>query len=110
MALTRDFRVTVKERAERDPEFRRALLQEAMQVLVDGDWETAATVLRDYVNATVGFEALGTLTGHPSKSLMRMLSAAGNPRSRNLLSVLGILLEREGVRCRITLGDQDGVA
>jgi hypothetical protein len=37
MALTRDFRQTVRARAARDPAFRKALFQEAVQTLLQGD-------------------------------------------------------------------------
>jgi len=91
MALTREFKETVKARAERDPAFRKALLKEAIEQLISGDIETGKAVLRDYINATVGFEKLAKETGTPSKSLMRMLSANGNPRANNLLAVIGKL-------------------
>ena len=55
MALTRDFKDMVKARAERDPEFRAALLTEAIEQMLSGDMETGKAVLRDYINATVGF-------------------------------------------------------
>jgi hypothetical protein len=51
--LTRDFKEFAKARIERDPEYAQALLQEAVQTLVDGDVETAKSVLRDYINATI---------------------------------------------------------
>ena len=73
MALTREFKDTVKARAARDPDFREALLIEAAQQLLAGDLETGKAVLRDYINATVGFERLTRETGTPPKSLMRML-------------------------------------
>ena len=72
MALTREFKDTVKARAARDPDFREALLIEAAQQLLAGDLETGKAVLRDYINATVGFERPTRETGTPSKSLMRM--------------------------------------
>jgi hypothetical protein len=49
MALTRDFKETVKARAERDPAFREALLIEAAEQLLAGDLETGKAVLRDYI-------------------------------------------------------------
>jgi DNA-binding phage protein len=91
MALTREFKETVKARAEHDPAFRDALLTEAINQLLSGDVETGKAVLRDYINATVGFEKLAKVTGTPSKSLMRMFSANGNPRANNLLTVIGKL-------------------
>ena len=66
--LTRDFKEFVKARIERDPEFAQALFQEAVQTLVDGDVETAKSVLRDYINATIGFEKLAKTTGTPTKA------------------------------------------
>ena len=58
MALTRDFKETVKARAERDIAFREALLTEAVEQLIAGEVEVGKAVLRDYFNATVGFEKL----------------------------------------------------
>src|SRR6202051_837516 len=88
MALTRDFKETVKARAERDVAFREALLTDAVERLIAGEVEVGKAVLRDYINATVGFEKLAKATGTPSKSLMRMFSANGNPRAHNLRAVL----------------------
>jgi DNA-binding phage protein len=101
MALTRDFKETVQARVRRDPAFREALLQEGVQSLLVGDVETGKAVLRDYINATVGFEELGRLTGKPSKSLMRMFGKQGNPQARNLFEIIGYLQEREGIRLEV---------
>jgi DNA-binding phage protein len=82
MALIRDFRETVKARAESDPAFRLALYQEAVQSVLEGDLATAKLLLRDYINATTGFAALSEAVGIGEKSLMRMLSPQGNPRAK----------------------------
>ena len=97
MALTRDFKETIQARVERDPAFREALLKEGVECLLSGDVETGKTVLRDYINATIGFEALGGLTDKSPKSLMRMFGPKGNPQARNLFEIIGYLQEREGV-------------
>jgi len=89
MALTRDFKQTVVERVRRDPEFARALLDEAATLFLNGEPETARVILRDLVNATVGFEELAMETAKPSKSLHRMLSARGNPSMDNLAAIFG---------------------
>jgi DNA-binding phage protein len=91
MALTRDFRQTVAERVERDPAFARALLDEAATLFLNGEPETARMMLRDLVNATVGFEQLASLAGKPAKSLHRMLSINGNPSMDNLATIFGVL-------------------
>ncbi len=54
MALTKDFRETIRERAKREPPFRCALLQEAIeQVLADGI-ESGKAIIRNYLNAIGG--------------------------------------------------------
>lgn len=89
MSLTRDFKLTVVERVRREPEFARALLDEAATLFLNGETDTARLVLRDLVNATVGFEQLATVTKKPSKSLHRMLSPRGNPSMDNLAAIFG---------------------
>lgn len=89
MALTRNFKQTVVERVERDPEFAKALLDEAATLFLGGEPETARLILRDLVNATLGFEQLASLTDKPSKSLHRMLSPKGNPSMDNLAAIFG---------------------
>lgn len=91
MPLTREFEEMLKARAERDPAFRRALLIEAAELLLGGDLQAGKAMLRDYINATIEFDALSRATGTPSKSLMRMLGPNGNPRAGNLLSTLAQL-------------------
>ena len=103
MALTRDFRETIRARVARDPKFRKELLREGVESMVIGDIATAKTILRDYINATVGFAELAEATHIPTKSLMRMLGPGGNPRANNLLEVVTFLQQREGVRFRVKL-------
>lgn len=97
MPLTRSFKETVAANIQRDPEFGIELLSEAMELLLAGDVVTGKAVLRDYINATIGFETLSTLTGTPSKSLMRMFSASGNPTARTLFAVTRELQAAAGV-------------
>ena len=99
MPLTRDFRETVQARADRDPDFRAGLYQEAVQAMLDGDLGTAKILLRDFINATVGFARLGRDIGVPEKSLMRMLGPTGNPRAENLIAVVATLKGK----CRLSL-------
>ncbi len=101
MSLTRSFRETVQSRAKRDRRFRHALLREAAELFLQGDLVAGKGILRDYVNATIGFEALSRQVEIPAKSLMRMLGPSGNPRASNLLSILSQLQKLEGVQFRV---------
>jgi hypothetical protein len=62
MALTRDFKETIRARVERDPKFRKELLREGIQSMLAGDIDTGMTILRDYINTTVGFTELAEAT------------------------------------------------
>jgi len=97
MALTRSFKDTVQARVQRDAAFRDALLTEGVDAFLAGEVDTGKAVLRDYINATIGFDELAVATGTPSKSLMRMFSRAGNPNARNLFGVIGALQKQSGV-------------
>ncbi len=101
MVLTRDFKETIQERAIRDEKFRNALLTEAVQCMLSNDMETGKAVLRDYINATIGFEELSRIMDKSPKSLMRMLGADGNPQAQNLFSMIGYLQKKEGVHLEV---------
>jgi len=104
MALTRSFRETVMEEL-RDKEFRRAFLAEAISDMLAGDLDSAKTVLREYVNGTVGFVRLGRTLRRSPKSLMRMLSQDGNPQARNLLELVAYLQKSDGIVAEVRLED-----
>ena len=95
MALTRSFRETIKEQLV-SKRFRREFLREGVENMIAGDMETAKSVLREYINGTVGFVALGEALGKSPKSLMRMLSAQGNPQARNVFEIVAYLQKIDG--------------
>ncbi len=94
MALTRDFKHTIVGRVRRDPAFAKALLDEAATLFLNGEPGTARLILRDLIDATVGFEELAAETAKPVKSLHRMLSKRGNPTMDNLAAILGVVRKR----------------
>jgi DNA-binding phage protein len=81
--------------------FARNFSANALKSLPTGDIATAKAILRDSINATVGFAELAEATRIPSKSLMRMLGPSGNPRADNLFVVVSFLQRQEGVRFRL---------
>lgn len=101
MPLTGDFKATVRDRAQRDPGFRTALLEGAVDTFLSGDVETGKAILRDYVNATVGFEALARAMTKSPKSLMRMLGPEGNPQASNLFAIFRFLQAKEKIRLAV---------
>ena len=103
MPLTRDFKRTVLARVRRDPAFAKALLDEAATLFLNGEPEAARLIMRDLVNATVGFEKLAAMTEKPSKSLHRMLSQKGNPSMDNLAAIF------DAVRRKLKVGIKVGL-
>jgi len=101
MALTKSFNETVKARLEKSERFRRALLREAVDAMLAGDLETGKSVLRKYINGTVGFVQLGADLGRSPKTLMRMFSPSGNPQAKNLFEIVAYLQKSEGTVLRV---------
>jgi DNA-binding phage protein len=104
MAITREFRSTLLERAQKDAEFRQAMLKEGIDALLAGDLETGKAILRDYINMAVGFGPLAEATHIPAKSLMRMLGPKGNPRADNLFQIIHHLQAHEGIHLEVASG------
>ena len=102
MALTRNFKQTIVARAQRDPRFREALFTEAINAYLSGDTAEGKAMLRDLVNATVGFEQLAVEIRKPSKSLHRMLAPRGNPSTDNFFSIISALQRKTRVKLRVT--------
>jgi DNA-binding phage protein len=97
MPLTREFKETVQARLQSDRKYRKELLREGVEWLLAGDLDTGKAILRNYINATIGFDELSRRTKRPAKSLMRMLGPRGNPQARNLLEVIQHLQRAEGL-------------
>jgi len=101
MVLTREFRKTVVQRVQKDARFRRALLIEAVDALLESNLATGKALLRDYINATIGFEALADRLDKDSKSIHRMLGPKGNPRADNMFAIIKVLQDMDEVRLQV---------
>lgn len=77
------------------------MLREGIERLLSGDVEAGKSVLRDFINATVGFRSLAAAVAIPEKSLLRMFGRAGNPQANKLFQVVAYLQKREGIRLEV---------
>jgi DNA-binding phage protein len=102
MALTRNFKQTIAARARRDPRFREALFTKAINAYLAGDTAEGKAILRDLINATVGFESLAAEIHKPSKSLHRMLAPHGNPSTNNFFTIVSALQKKTRVKLHVT--------
>ena len=101
MALTREFKDTIMKRAQNDAAFRQGLLTEALECLLAGETAEGKMLLRDYINATIGFQTLSKLMHKKDSSLKRMLGPSGNPAATNLFAMTRLLQRREGVTLKV---------
>ena len=102
MPLTIEFKEVFKASIDHDPAFGHELLCNAVQCLLENDLVTGRAILRNYVNATIGFRQLAEVVGGQEKSLMRMLSPGGSPTAANLLRVIHELQRFNNVRLAIS--------
>jgi DNA-binding phage protein len=101
MALTTDFRETVQADIRRDPAFRKGILSEALESLLSGEVALGKELLRDYINATIGFPKLARKTNIHVKTLHQMFGPKGNPTANNLFDIISNLQRAEGVRFEV---------
>lgn len=101
MVLTTSFNETVRKKLQESAGFRRALLKEAVGCMIEGDVDTGKSVLRKYINGSIGFVALGEALGRSPKVLMRMFSAKGNPQAKNLFEIVAYLQKVEGTKLKV---------
>ena len=104
MALIRDVKETFTKAAENDPAYRVALLGEAATCLLNGEPKVAKGLLRDYVEATVGFEKTAKLLEIKPESVARMFSNSGSMSSGNMLKLIASFHKREGVEPQVSAG------
>jgi DNA-binding phage protein len=98
MTLTRAFKETIMKRATRDKAYRRGLLSEAVNEILEGNINVGKALLRNYINATITFPTLARKLHKSSKSIQRMLVPKGNPRMDSIVGVLKVLQTQEKIR------------
>lgn len=71
-----------------DPDYRQAMFDEAKELIAEGEFDSAAVILRWLILATGGFVTVGEDIGKNSKSVMQMLAPGSNPTVRNFFSIV----------------------
>ena len=108
--MTKNFRETIRQRVQREPGFRKALLREGLELIYNGDFNgdfaTGRAILRNYIHATIGFPKLARITKISSPSLQRMFGPSGNPRAENLFGVIAHLQREEGLNVELRMRPQ----
>lgn len=99
MPISGTFRETILARAQKDKNFRQAMLTEAVNELLAGDLDAGKSMLRDYIDATISFDL--RKFKKPGKSLQRMLGPKGNPTAESLFASIKVVQDAERVRLQV---------
>ncbi len=97
MALTREFKETVMELCK-DHEYRKALLVEALESYLEGDFPTGNALMRDYLNGSLAYSEIAQMINMKEPQLRRMFSPTGsNPQFKNFIKVFTACRDRENL-------------
>ena len=97
MPLTRDYRETLLERAQDEPEFGHELLKGAVRSMLNGEPKIGRFLLHDCVYATIGFDELSQKIGKQRDDLDHMLSSDEDPSAGDLLGIIAAVSAHEGI-------------
>lgn len=100
MPLTKEFKETIMVDLQ-DREFRGAYLADAIAAMHGGEFSVGKRMLCNYINATVGFDALSKAVGSSAKSLMRMFGETSTPRAEPLFGILKYLQRTDRFEVRV---------
>ena len=88
----------LKDMLDENPHMSAEMLEGALNMILSGELDEGRLLLRQFVNATIGFKELAKRTGKVDKTLMRILSASGNPTATNLFDIIQACLDAAGVK------------
>ena len=92
------YKDSLKAMVAQNPHMAAEMLEDAINALLAGELDEGRLLLRQYVNATIGFAELARRTGKADKNLMRALGPSGSPTAANLFQIVQTCMEAEGVQ------------
>ena len=104
MPLTREFKALVVVRAEKDAQFRRGLITEALSMILRGETTAGRLMIRDYINATGAMNDIAAKLGKQKPAIVRMLGPKGNPTLESFIPVVQACAEREHIELSVCEG------
>jgi hypothetical protein len=91
MVIMRSVELTVRARLQADPGFRDAMLGEVLDLIQTNDLDVGRAVLRQVIQATLGFDRLGVELGLSARDLVRVFGRRGRPQAQELLRTHALL-------------------
>ena len=98
-----------RERAQWDPEFRKMMLPDTIDLLLGGEIRVGKISLRQCIYATIGYEKLGELMGKTPDEIKRLCHPACDTSVNDLLEIIKHIQQHEGIRLEVKVcsGKQD---
>ena len=103
MPLSRDFKKLIVARADNDPDFRKGLIIEAINMILSGEITAGRLMLRDYINATGAMDDICEQLNKHKSSINRMLGPSGNPTLESIVPVIKACSDREKISMVVCL-------
>ena len=97
MPLSRELRELVVARANTDPDFRKGLIIEAVNMILQGEITAGRIMLRDYINAAGAMDDLCNQLNKHKSAISRMLGPSGNPTLESIVPVIRACADREKI-------------
>lgn len=94
---TTPYKDSMKAMVARNPAMAAEMLEDAINALLAGEVDDGRLLLRQYVNATIGFGELARRTGKADKNLIRTLGPSGSPTAANLFQIIRACTQAEGI-------------
>lgn len=94
---TTPYKDSMKAMVGRNPGMSVEMFEDAINALFAGELVEGRLLLRQYVNATIGFAELARRTGKTDKNLIRALGPNGSPTAANLFQIIQACMKAEGV-------------
>lgn len=78
-----------------DKKLRLIHLQNAINMIFSTDSRVALLMLRDVINASIGFQELAIKVGKSDKNIMGMLTGSSNPTLDSISRIINAIIEHE---------------
>ena len=98
-----------REQAQADPEYRKMMLPDTIDILLGGEVEVGKILLHQCIYATIGYKKLGGLMGRTPDDVKRMCHPDYDTSVNELFEIIGHVQRHEGVRLevRVCSGEAD---
>lgn len=101
MPVARSFHKIVQARARRDAGFRRELLINAVEALIDDEHEVAYRLLDHYLSGVTYLEELSNVLLISSRNIRGLFNCEVNPGGVGMIAAINEMLRREGLELKI---------